>query len=350
MKNRKKERFYSMRINLLITGFVFLLLILTTIISNSLFAFLHRDSLPPVRPGNPLYPILVQNACFSILIGSLLSFIFSHWLLSPLRTIILAIRHVSEGEFETKLNIRHPREFRELSCQFNQMTEELSSTELLRSDFVDNFSHEFKTPMVSILGFAKLLKNEDLAAEERNEYLDIIIEESNRLTALSTGILNLSKLENTSLLSDLQRYNVSEQIRVVITLLAEKWLKKEITFQIKLDEIHLTGSETFLKEVWLNLLDNAIKFSPEGSTITVSAKEISSLAHFSVEDQGIGMSHEVQKHIFDKFYQGDASHSIQGNGLGLPLVKRIVELHHGTIEVHSEPGKGSTFSVALPLS
>lgn len=349
MKKKKVKRLYSVRINLFITGFMFLLLLLTNLISNSLFAFLHRNTLPPARPGNPLYPFLVQNACFSIVVGCLLTFLFSHWLLSPLHTLIRAIRGVSEGNFKTKLQIRYPREFRELSRQFNQMTEELSSTELLRSDFVNNFSHEFKTPIVSILGFAKLLKKENLETEERNEYLDIIIEESNRLASLSSGILNLSKLEKTSLLLDLQTYNISEQIRVAITQLASQWLEKNLSLQLHLDEIDLTGNELLLKEVWLNLLDNAIKFSPKNRTITVFAKADESSALFSIQDQGIGMAREVQKHIFDKFYQGDPSHSIQGNGLGLPLAKRIVELHHGSIQVQSSPEKGSTFTVVLPL-
>ena len=140
-----------------------------------------------------------------------------------------------------------------------------------------------------------------------------------------------------------------EQIRVAITQLASQWLEKNLSLQLHLDEIDLTGNELLLKEVWLNLLDNAIKFSPKDRTITVFAKADESSALFSIQDQGIGMAHEVQKHIFDKFYQGDPSHSIQGNGLGLPLAKRIVELHHGSIQVQSSPEKGSTFTVVLPL-
>lgn len=347
---QKKKKFYFTRIGLLVTGLVFLLLLLTHFVSNSIFMLIHRNSLPPMRPGNPLYPMLFQNACFSIISGTLLTFLLSHFPLRPIHSIIQAIHDVAEGRFDTKLHIEHPREFRELSHSFNQMTEELSGIEILRSDFIDNFSHEFKTPMVSILGFAKILRNKKLSGEERNEYLDIIIDEASRLTELSANILNLSRIESMSLPSDLSEFNLSEQIRQSILQSESKWMEKNLDFSLDIEELYIRGNEPLLKQVWLNLIDNAVKFSPENGKLELSLHRMSSSAVFSITDHGEGMEPAVVRHIFEKFYQGDTSHAAKGHGLGLSIAQKIIGLHKGEISVHSEPGKGSTFTVALPLS
>lgn len=347
---QKKKKFYFTRIGLLVTGLVFLLLLLTHFVSNSIFMLIHRNSLPPMRPGNPLYPMLFQNACFSIISGTLLTFLLSHFPLRPIHSIIQAIHDVAEGRFDTKLHIEHPREFRELSHSFNQMTEELSGIEILRSDFIDNFSHEFKTPMVSILGFAKILRNKKLSGEERNEYLDIIIDEASRLTELSANILNLSRIESMSLPSDLSEFNLSEQIRQSILQSESKWMEKNLDFSLDIEELYIRGNEPLLKQVWLNLIDNAVKFSPENGKLELSLHRMSSSTVFSITDHGEGMEPAVVRHIFEKFYQGDTSHAAKGHGLGLSIAQKIIGLHKGEISVHSEPGKGSTFTVALPLS
>ena len=347
---QKKKKFYFTRIGLLVTGLVFLLLLLTHFVSNSIFMLIHRNSLPPMRPGNPLYPMLFQNACFSIISGTLLTFLLSHFPLRPIHSIIQAIHDVAEGRFDTKLHIEHPREFRELSHSFNQMTEELSGIEILRSDFIDNFSHEFKTPMVSILGFAKILRSKKLSGEERNEYLDIIIDEASRLTELSANILNLSRIESMSLPSDLSEFNLSEQIRQSILQSESKWMEKNLDFSLDIEELYIRGNEPLLKQVWLNLIDNAVKFSPENGKLELSLHRTSSSTVFSITDHGEGMEPAVVRHIFEKFYQGDTSHAAKGHGLGLSIAQKIIGLHKGEISVHSEPGKGSTFTVALPLS
>lgn len=347
---QKKKKFYFTRIGLLVTGLVFLLLLLTHFVSNGIFMLIHRNSLPPMRPGNPLYPMLFQNACFSIISGTLLTFLLSHFPLRPIHSIIQAIHDVAEGRFDTKLHIEHPREFRELSHSFNQMTEELSGIEILRSDFIDNFSHEFKTPMVSILGFAKILRSKKLSGEERNEYLDIIIDEASRLTELSANILNLSRIESMSLPSDLSEFNLSEQIRQSILQSESKWMEKNLDFSLDIEELYIRGNEPLLKQVWLNLIDNAVKFSPENGKLELSLHRTSSSTVFSITDHGEGMEPAVVRHIFEKFYQGDTSHAAKGHGLGLSIAQKIIGLHKGEISVHSEPGKGSTFTVALPLS
>lgn len=346
----KKKKFYFTRIGLLVTGLVFLLLLLTHFISNGLFMLMHRNSLPPMRPGNPIYPILFQNACFSIISGTLLTFLLSHFPLRPIHSIIEAIHDVSEGRFDTKLQIEHPKEFRELSRSFNQMTEELSGIEILRSDFIDNFSHEFKTPMVSILGFAKLLRSKELSRKDQEEYLDIIIDEASRLTELSSNVLTLSRIESMALPSDFTEFCLSEQIRQAILKSESKWAKKHLDLDLDIAKIRIRGNESLLEQVWLNLIDNAVKFSPDGQRLEFTLHQTSSAAVFTITDHGTGMDETTIRHIFEKFYQGDTSHAAEGHGLGLSIVKRIVDLHKGRITVVSEPEKGSSFTVELPLS
>lgn len=347
---KKKDRFPA-NIVLLSTGIIFILLTLTMLLSNAVIIFLleHGFMDRPPHPGS-LLPFLLRTGVISILIGTILTLCIGHLPLRPLYTLMQAIRSVSAGDFQTKIHLEHPKEFRELSRCFNQMTEELAGIEMLRSDFINNFSHEFKTPMVSILGFAKLLKKGSLTADEQAEYLDIIIEEEKRLTALSSNILNLSKVESMSLLTDSKDFNVGEQIRECVVLLENRWAEKEITFSFDLLEQKMNGNEQLLKEVWTNLIDNAIKFSPERSEITLSMRRQGDSFTVTITDCGSGMDEKTQHYIFDKFYQGDSSRSSGGNGLGLTLVKKIVELHHGRISVESQPLQGSRFMVTLPVS
>lgn len=346
----KKKSNFQTTIVLISTGIVFILLTLTMFISNTVIMLLSRHGLISHPPGPSLLPLLIQSGFISILTGTILTLCIGHLPLRPIHTLIRAIHSVSEGNFQTKIHLEHPREFRELSQCFNQMTEELAGIEMLRSDFINNFSHEFKTPMVSILGFAKLLKKGNLSPEEQEEYLNIIIEEAGRLTDLSTNVLNLSKVESISLLTDFSAFNIGEQIRECVVLLESKWEKRELSFNLELEELQVNGNEPLLKQVWMNLLDNAIKFSPEKSAIRLFAQADPTSVKISVQDSGCGMDEATQRSIFDKFYQGDPSHYAEGNGLGLPLVQKIVSLHHGTIDVTSRPGQGSTFTVTLPIS
>lgn len=337
------------KITLLATGSVFILLVLTMFASNTVIIFAIRHGWIKPEPGGSMMPLLFQSGIISIIIGTTLSFFMSHFPLRPLHTLIQAIHEVSAGNYEVKIHLEHPKEFQELSECFNQMTEDLSGTEMFRSDFINNFSHEFKTPIVSILGFARLLKSQNLDMAQSQEYLDIIIEESQRLSELSATVLSLSKVESLTLLTDKTAYSLSEQIRESLLLLESKWEKKRISFDINLEEVMIRADGPLLKQVWMNLLDNAIKFSPAEECIIVALRSDNRNAVVSVKDHGIGMADNTQRFIFDKFYQGDTSHHMEGNGLGLPLVKRILELHKGTVAVKSQAGRGSTFIVRLPL-
>lgn len=346
----KRKSKFPTKIVLISTGIVFMLLTITMIISNTVIMFLSKQGCILGPPEASLFPLLLQTGFISILIGTVLTLCIGHLPLRPLNTLIQAIHAVSRGDFQTKIHLEHPREFKELSSCFNQMTEELAGIEMLRRDFINNFSHEFKTPMASILGFAKLLKKGSLTAKEQSEYLDIIIEESKRLTELSTNVLNLSKVESMALLTDFSTFNIGEQIRESVVLLESKWSKKGIAFDLHLNESRINGNEQLLKQAWMNLIDNAIKFSPMNSIITLSLDVNGDYVSVLVKDHGIGMDQKTRHNIFDKFYQGDTSRASEGNGLGLPLVKKIVELHCGTITVESRPGQGSSFIVTLPLS
>jgi len=255
---------------------------------------------------------------------------------------------IADGDYSVRIKLNGPSEFAQLDDSFNHMAAELGSVEMLRSDFVNNFSHEFKTPIVSVRGFAKMLKRDDLTGEERDEYIDTIITESERLAELSTNVLNLSKVEQQTILTDKNCFNVIEQIRLVIAMLSEKWQKKELIFDFDCGEIYLLGNEEMLKQVWINLIDNAIKFSPVGGVIAIKPQRTAKFVSIAVSNEGNALTEEQAVHIFDKFYQADKSHSTGGYGIGLAIVKRIVQLHGGNIAVETNDKSRITFRVEIP--
>jgi signal transduction histidine kinase len=286
----------------------------------------------------------------SIFLGVVIATLLSRRSVKPIRDMMKATEKVSQGNFSVMVKGSFVFELDALAGSFNKMVQELKGIETLRSDFVRNFSHEFKTPITSISGFAKLLQEGDISDEEKQEYLNIIVQESERLVHLSTNVLNLSKIESTEIISEKTIYCLDEQIRLAIVMLEPKWSDKNLHVDIRLeDEIEILGQKNLIHQIWVNLLDNAIKYTNTGGVIKVGLWRSGQRATFRIEDNGCGMNDETIRHIFDKFFQGDTSHSLAGNGLGLTLVKKITELCEGTIEVQSELGKGSVFIVKLPL-
>ena len=338
--------------------FVFSLMTAAMLLAGTVIMLLHRvgvlsiwNDLPDrgmdVGPLRAIVPMITS----SIVLGTAFAAFFSKRALKPIRTVIDATHQIAEGDFSARVNIKGIYELVELSDSFNRMAQELSSIETLRRDFINNFSHEFKTPIVSVRGFAKLLQSGNLTEEEKQEYIGIIIAESERLAQLSTNILNLSKYEIIEIVTDKAPFRLDEQIRCAAVMMEPKWSAKNISMNIDMEEIMFTGNEDLTQQIWLNLLDNAIRYSNEGGIIQVQLSSITNdFVHFTIRDNGEGMTEETKERIFDKFYQGDTSHAKSGNGLGLPIVKRITELHGGSIEVKSEIGKGSEFSVWLPAS
>ena len=219
--------------------------------------------------------------------------------------------------------------------------------QVLQMDFVSNVSHEFKTPINAIEGYTMLLQGEELSPDQE-EYVEKILFNTQRLSGLVGNILLLSKLENQNIPMKKTEYRLDEQIRQAFLSLETKWTEKEIGFQVELEEVKYTGNEGLLMHIWMNLLDNAIKFSPAKGTITMFLKQEKNSVKFIVEDEGPGIEEDVKTRIFDKFYQVDGSHKAEGNGLGLALVKRIVDSAGGTIKAENREYGGCRFVVELP--
>ena len=270
--------------------------------------------------------------------------------LRPMDDLVRAMHAVSRGDFSVRVDAEDvPGDMGELASSFNDMASELGGLELFRKDFINNFSHEFKTPIVSIRGFAKQLERDDLTDAQRREYLDIIVTESDRLANMASNVLLLSKLENQTIVTDREDYRLDEQLRRCVLLLEKQWGEKDLEPDIELEEIIYRGNEEMMNHVWVNLLNNAIKFSPRGGVLTVRLAREGGEAACTVGDQGPGMDEDTRRRVFEKFYQGDTAHATEGNGLGLSLVKRIVDLCGGSVSVESAPDSGSTFTVRLPL-
>lgn len=268
----------------------------------------------------------------------------------PIEQINEATKKVALGEYDIELETKREDEIGELTNNFNKMTHGLKSTENLQKEFINNVSHEIKTPVSSIEGFAKFLKDKNLTDEEREEYANIIIEEAKRLENLTGKILKLSKLNNQEIITNKQEIEVAEQIRKAISLLEPKWSKKDIKINVSLEEKTFLGDEDLIFQVWVNIIDNAIKFSNEGESIDIKVYEKDSNINVEIKDHGIGMKEEELEKVYDRFYQIDRSHSKEGSGLGLAIVKRIVELSEGKIEIKSKENKGTTVIVKLPVT
>lgn len=284
----------------------------------------------------------------TLLIGSVLIVIAVAMIAKPIKAVSEATKKVAEGDFDIRLKVRGKDELAVLAQNFNIMTATLSRNDYIHRDFVSNVSHEFKTPIASIKGFGKLLKDPELSETQRQEYIDIIVDESDRLWKLSANVLKLSELENGVLGLKKEAFALDESIRRVVLLLQEKWEAKNIDLDIQLDEITYQGDQELMAQVIINLLTNAIHHSPVAGEIRIdlhaTAKEIT----ITIADSGKGISREDQEKIFDRFYKADQSRSTPGTGLGLTISQRIVGLHGGTIAVESTLEKGSTFFVRLP--
>ena len=301
-----------------------------------------------------------RNLFFYIMINSLLALLFtlfficiivtmfSKRFLMPIRNLNYATGEVSKGNFKIQLPIPNDFELGALTAKFNTMVKELNSIETLRNDFINNVSHEIKTPIATIQGFSNLLKDDTLSNEEKNEYLDIIISETTRVSSLTTNILKLTKLETQEIITDRTTFSLDEQLRHTILLLQKDITLKNLDLHINLDPVEIHSNEDLLQQVWINLISNAIKFTEQNGKITIELMDTEDTIIVKIIDTGIGMKSENLNRIFDKFYQEDSSHSSNGNGLGLPLVKRILELCSGSIRVKSILGEGSSFTVELP--
>lgn len=339
----------SLRLSVLFSLGIFLLFCITMFLSTSLGMLLMHLGIIQAPPKPETLPIAF--APISILIGTLIAQGTSKRMMAPIVEISEATKQVAKGNFQIQLKERsRAQEINEMSQNFMLMTQELASIETFRNDFISNVSHEFKTPLAAIEGYAMLLQKPGLSPEKQAAYVSKILANTKRLSKLTGNILQLSQLENQNIMPEKQVFSLDEQLRQVILLYEDRWSQKELELDINLAPVDYEGNRDLLFQVWQNILGNAIKFTNPGGSIRISLQKEEQGVQVEIADTGIGMSQEVQKRMFEKFYQGNTSHSSEGNGLGLTLAKRIIDLHGGSIIVRSQEGAGACFCIMLPIS
>lgn len=296
---------------------------------------------------------LIICSLLTVVSGALLLAWEAGYYIRPAQAVAEATKRVAKGDF----GVRVPRpetyigteESYVLIENFNRMAKELQSIDHMQKGFTGSVSHEFKTPLSSIVGFSEILLEDGLSEGERREYTGLVYEEALRLSRLAENLLRLSRLDAQAIVMRHEEIAVDEQIRQCVILLAERWEAKGIAFAMDLPSMQIEGDPDLTKQVWLNLIDNAVKYSGEDSSIHISGRLAPHSICVRIRDEGIGIPEEKQARIFERFYQCDESHRERGHGLGLSIVKRIMELLGGQIECQSQPGKGTEMVVALPL-
>ena len=343
-----KWKKYPKRLSVMFSLLTFLTLTLTILFS-ALLTFLLIKAGILVRQNRGIVFFVI--AIVSIIVGTIISNYAGRHPLTAIIAMSNAAQEVAKGNFDVSLNENiRIKELRDMAHNFNLMAKELAGTEILRTDFVENVSHEFKTPLSAIEGYTTLLQRKDLSEEKRQNYTKKILYNTRRLSTLTSNILLLSRLENQEIGIKKESFCLDEQLREILLLLEDGWTEKQLELEIDLDAVDYYGNKDLLAHVWQNILSNAIKFAPENGIIHILLRRENGSLITSITDNGIGMSKDVMRRVFEKFYQGDFSRSSQGNGLGLALAKRIVDLHGGNISVSSKEGKGTTFTVSLPLT
>lgn len=296
-----------------------------------------------------LFSFMLIVILFSIICGTIIAYFASKKIAKNQVAINKVISEVVSGNFDVELP-KSRGSSQILVDDINKMIKELKNVKILKSDFISNFSHEFKTPIVSIKGFSEILLNEDLPVEKQKEFLQIIYDESERLSKLSKNLLLLSNLESSAIVPEKTTYFLNEQISACIKLLGQNLKQKNINTNLNLEKIKINANMDMFSQVWINLISNAIKYSKQNGIIEINLTKKNNKILISIKDNGIGIKQENIEHIFDKFYQVDNSRSENGNGLGLSIAKQIINLHDGTIQVNSTPDKFTEFIITLPIS
>lgn len=354
MKNNSKIRRLLIAVNnffcfFLLSAFIITscLLLFITVMSDSLGIELTTDNVERAAK------LTFGNVLFLSLLFSVIDAIRRKIMIDrPAKKITDAAEKIMQGDFSVRIktgrNLNSEDRFGEIADCFNKMAEELSSIETLRTDFIANVSHELKSPLAVIQNYGRLLQDSDLSEGKRTEYAKVITETSGKLAALITGILKLSKLENQNIAPRFSEYDLCEQVCECLLGFENAWEKKKLNIETDIEDGIIVKSDAEMMElVWNNLFSNAIKFTDEGGTIALSVSSDEKYVTVRISDTGCGISAEVGKHMFDKFYQGDTSHATQGNGLGLAIVKRVIDITGNDISVESELGKGTAFTVKV---
>ncbi len=341
---RKLRRKLGLIFIVLVTVSSIVSFIASVLINNDVI--LHYQDVKVVILGFAMKDIVVTAIAFIIFIPIVLH--FTRKTATPILELSDAAKEVAKGNFNIQVEENNRKdELGDLAVQFNTMIKELQSNEMLKKDFVSNVSHEFKTPLSIINGYGKLLEEDNLSETERKEYASLIVKESQRLSVLTSNMLKLSKLNADTITLKKEPFSLDEQIRQTILLMEQKWSAKDLDFSLHLPSSTYNGESALLSEIWINLLDNAIKHSPEKGLIDISIISTQYTYAIYVRDQGPGIPKDQIPRIFDQFYQGDLSHKHEGAGLGLSIAYKIAKLHGGNIECSSKLGKGTTFTVTL---
>ena len=345
-KQKTKEQLSPMRkkISAMLTLQTFFVVLIVVVVAGAIALMYHVAITDMLTIGvlSMLVPIVV--------LVTLVNFLFTRFIYRYLDKISDAMQKVADGDYTVRLDAEKDQPFRELYRNFNTMAEELGGVEMLKNDFINGYAHELRTPITSINGFAEMLLNDDgtLSREEKRSYLEIIASESRRLADLAGNSLLMSRLDTQKIIPDKKPFSLDEQLRRCSILLSGQWTEKELDMTMDLDEAVYVGDYDLMQHLWINLLTNAVKYTPKGGSITVTLKNEEKFIAVSVADTGKGIPPEDRERIFDKYYQTDKSHSKRGLGLGLAICKRIVQLCNGSLTVESEVGVGSTFTVKLP--
>ena len=342
----KTHRFPRLVMRIFFTAFIAVVLLATVIIADIIVNGLHCFF------GTYRLPDMVWVIIICAVLGSAITELLHKYFIKPVWNLTEAMRRVSQGDYHVRLDTSKGfHDIRQINEDFNVMVQELQSTEILKTEFISNVSHEFKTPINAIEGYATLLQGTELSdEEEQGQYISKILFNTTRLSKLVGNILLLSKVDNQGIQTNVATYRLDEQIRHAIVLMEPRWMKKDNEFDVDLESIEYTGNENLLTHVWENLLENAIKYGPQHGLIRMKLIQQKNVIIFTIDDEGPGISEEAKKHIFDRFYQADSSRKSEGNGLGLALVDRILKLTNGTISVENLPEKGCRFTVQLFLT
>lgn len=356
-KTSKWKRKYRLSFRIYYAIVSILTLCVSLIVSfGIILLFLHLLYQGEMRSDMVIIVCLVGCLLTSV-IGGLALWMGAKHLTGPVEKINQAVKRVAEGDFTARVErrqrtlkkYRYINEIDELARNFNTMAAELEGMDYMRKDFMSNVSHEVKTPVAAITGFTEILLDEHLEEADRKEYLQLVHQESLRLSRLSANMLKMSRLDHQEIITRKDTIRIDEQIRKCIIMLSEKWHEKEMEYVLRLEPVTIVSDSDLLQQVWMNLLDNAIKYSESGTLIVVEVSVQKDQLAVRITDSGEGIPKDKQKKIFDKFYQCDEAHKKQGSGLGLSIVKRIIELLQGSIKCQSQVGHGTTMEVLIPI-
>ena len=351
---RKRERMSKLKMLKVIGAIIALFSFLTIIWS---IAFFVASSILDALEINisPFVTFLISNMAgfvFIVLIWTLIGILMRPKREAMIWTIIEPIQKIAKGDFSVKIRNeeKYDGEIGVLVKSINDMTDELNAMEKMRQEFVSNVSHEIQSPLTSIKGFARALQDDNLSEEKRKHYLTIIETETTRLSKLSQNLLKLTLLESEEYTPEKTNYRLDQQLKQIVLNSEPLWAEKEIELDLNLEKVHVTADQESMSQVWINLIHNSIKFTPNGGTITIQLIGYEKFVEVRIQDTGIGISEEQKQHIFERFYKADSSRnrSYGGSGLGLAIVKKVLDLHEGEIKVESEEGKGTEFIMRIP--